>query len=289
MNHWKQKLIHLDHCHGVGWQTMFKILKDDPELEQLYDRPITYWQQIFSHSPLATKPFLLDLQNTSLKTIIYPNIHVLSFLDDFYPKRLTEIYRAPWLLYCVGDLSLLQERNILAIIGTRKPTDHGVAATKFLIPDLVDKGVIIVSGLAKGIDSIAEKCALMHNGKVISVIAGGFEHIYPRENLGLAKQIMKQGLLLSEYPPTTAPQKWQFPMRNRIISGISRGVLVVEGKKRSGTLITVQQGLDQGKDIFAVPGNIFAKEAEGPLSLIKDGAKLVTHSDDILYEWDIKN
>ena len=283
MDVWKQRLIHLDHCRGVGWQAMFRILQDDPELIRIYHRSVSYWQALLKQTTITN--FLSDLYNGTLQEVNYPGVDVISFLDTAYPKRLSEIYQSPWLLYCVGDLALLQEEYILAVIGTRKPTDYGVKVTKALVPDLVKEGIVIASGLAKGIDGVAQNSSLVHNGKVIGVIAGGCQHIYPKENIGLARDIAKHGLLLSEYPPIRRPEKWQFPMRNRLISGISRGILVVEGKRRSGTMITIQQGLEQGKDIFAVPGSVFTPEAEGPLSLVKDGAKLVTNRDDILNEW----
>ncbi len=289
MTNWQQRLVHLDHCRGASWQTISTILQDDPELELLYQREMRYWQSILHQSTTTIYDFLTDLGNDDLKSS-YSNYQengtcMLTMKDHLYPTRLKEIHRPPWVLYCKGNLSLLEGGNILAVIGTRTPTPYGIAATKQIIPDISRNGVPIISGLAKGIDSIAQESALASNGEVIAVIGGGFEHIYPKENTKLAIDIGAKGLLLSEYPPITEPKKWHFPMRNRIISGLSRGIFVIEGKKRSGTFITVHQGLDQGKDIFALPGNIFSSCSEGPNSLIDEGAKLVRNSMDILQEW----
>ncbi len=289
MGNWQQKLVHLDHCRGASWHTIATILQDDPELDWLYQRKINYWQSILHHAATTIHDFITDLEDATLKTS-YSNyqengIIVITARDRYYPARLTEIYQPPWVLYCMGNVELLDDTNMLAVIGTRTPSSYGIAATKQIVPEISQKHVPIVSGLARGIDSIAQKCALEKEGKVVAVIAGGFQHIYPKENTNLAQEIATKGLLLSEYPPIMEPKKWHFPMRNRIISGLSRGIFVVEGKKRSGTFITVMQGLDQGKDIFALPGNIFSSCSEGPNALIDDGAKLVRNSMDILQEW----
>ncbi len=289
MNDWKQRLIHLDHCRGVGWQTIFTILKSDPTLELIYQRPIQYWQQVLHSPSKSLETFLNDLNNSSLRTATQTysnqNIHMITFLDSEYPIRLKEIHQPPWILYCKGDCSLLKIDNILAVIGTRLPSSYGISVIKGMIPELISHNICIVSGLAKGIDSIAQRQAVSSNGKVIAVIGGGLNYLYPQENVDLAIEIMEKGLVLSEYPPIVKPEKWHFPMRNRIISALSRGILVVEGKKRSGTFITVLQGLEQGKDVFAIPGSIQALTSEGPNLLIKEGAKMVTTINDIIEEW----
>lgn len=292
MKNWKQRLVHLDHCRGVGWQTKYLILKDDPELKLLYSWPEAYWQKIFTHPSRNLVNFIKDLHNPILQNayeyVVQSNIQVLTILDEEYPESLKEIHQHPWILYCKGDTCLLNKVNILAVIGTRRPTPYGLSVTNLLIPEIIQAGIPIVSGLAKGIDSYAQRQALHSGGKVIGVIGSGFHKIYPQVNQSLAEEIMKNGLLISEYPPNMPPQKHHFPARNRIISGLSKSILVIEGKKRSGTFITVQQGLDQGKDIFAVPGSLFSPESEGPNALIRLGARVVQSAQDIFDEWGIK-
>ncbi|MDF2556742.1 MAG: dprA [Bacillales bacterium] len=292
MQTWKQRLVHLDHCRGAGWQVLYQILKDDPELKLLYSWPETYWQRIFNHPSQNLASFLNDLLNPFLHNtyeyVLQSNIKVLTILDEEYPESLKEIHQPPWILYCKGDTRLLNEETILAVIGTRKPTTYGIQVTNHLIPEIIQAGIPIVSGLAKGIDSHAQWQALHAGGKVIGVIGSGFHKMYPQENQHLADEISQKGLLITEYPPNMPPQKHHFPARNRIISGLSKSILVIEGKKRSGTFITVEQGLNHGKDIFAVPGSLFSPESEGPNELIRQGARVIQHAKDILEEWGIK-
>jgi DNA processing protein len=292
MQKWKQRLVHLDHCRGAGWQLKYQILMDDPELKYLYSWSESHWQKYMSHPSQNLVNFMSDLHNPTLQnvyeSILQSNIQVLTFLDDSYPEKLKEIHQPPWLLYFIGDICLLNQENILAVIGTRQPTSYGIQVTNQLIPKLTKVGISIISGLAKGIDSLAQQRALDNGGKVIGVIGGGLRKIYPMENQQLANVIAQKGLMLSEYPPDMPPQKYHFPARNRIISGLSKSILVIEGKKRSGTFITVQQGLDHGKDIFAVPGSIFSPESIGPNVLIRQGARIIQEAQDIFDEWGIK-
>lgn len=289
MDEWTKKLIHLDHCRGLGWMGLYRILKQDPSLDQIYSRTAHFWKESLRLPPSKLSLFIKDLHNKNLKKIfsLYEKnqIQCLTFLDSNYPPALTFIYQQPWILYCKGDIHLLKDPRILAVIGTRTPTDYGIKMVKYLIPDLVKENVSIVSGLAKGIDSFSQRLALQNGGNVIAVIGGGLFHIYPKENLQLAQQIMKKGVVLSEYPPVMKPEPWHFPMRNRIISGLARAILVVEGKQKSGTFITIQYGLDQGKDIYAVPGSVFSEQSAGPNTLIREGAKLIHNANDILQEW----
>ena len=289
MDEWKKRLVHLDHCRGISWKAKYRILKQDPNLLNLYEHSYGYWKETLELPSSKTSLFLKDLTNKELQTmpIIYEKNHIdcITFLDDLYPTQLSVIYQQPWILYCKGDPHLLHNTRILAIIGSRTPTEYGKKMVDYLIPDLVKADVCILSGLAKGIDSHAQLKAAKSGGRVIAVIGGGLFNIYPKENVALADLIMKKGLVLSEYPPIMKPEPWHFPMRNRIISGLSRAILVVEGKQRSGTFITIQHGLDQGKDIYAVPGSVFSELSAGPHALIKEGAKLINHANDILYEW----
>ena len=290
MDVWKNRLVHLDHCRGMSWKGLYQLLKDDPELLKIYERPLLYWKKLLHLESPNLQLFIKDLHNIKLSQMpsVYEQdeIHCLSFLDKEYPITLTNIYQQPWVLYAKGNVSLLTHKRILAIIGTRAPTEYGNEVLKRLVPDFVQADISVVSGLAKGIDSLAHKITLANGGDCLAVIGGGLHHIYPRENINLAHLIMQKGLIISEYPPVVRPKPWHFPMRNRLISGLSKAILVVESKQKSGTFITVERGLEQGKDIFAVPGSIFSEPSSGTNAWIREGAKLVTCAEDILSEWE---
>lgn len=173
----------------------------------------------------------------------------------------------------------------IGVVGSRKPTPYGRACCAALVKQLVQAGAVIVSGLAYGIDGEAHQTALQAGGKTVGVMGCGIDHVYPEGHRSLYRKMEAAGLLLSEHPPGTPPVPGLFPERNRIISGLSSGVLVIEAAERSGSLITVDCALEQGRDVFAVPGPIFSPVSVGPHNLIKQGAKLVTTSADILEEW----
>ncbi|PQD95878.1 DNA-protecting protein DprA [Pradoshia eiseniae] len=290
MDEWKDRLVHLDHCRGMTWKGMYRILKDDPELLKVYSRPADYWKKLLSLESPTLQFFLKDLHDPKLQQMIsiyeQDAIRCISFLDKEYPITLTNIYQQPWNLYAKGNVKLLTHQRILAIIGTRAPTHYGQEVLKRMVPEFVAAEMSIVSGLAKGIDAMAHRITLQSDGDCIAVIGGGLYHIYPQENTPLSHMILRKGLILSEYPPIFKPKPWHFPMRNRIISGLSRAILVVESKQKSGTFITVERGLEQGKDIFAIPGNIFSASSSGTNAWIKEGAKLVTDAYDIISEWE---
>lgn len=212
-------------------------------------------------------------------------IKEISIFDDEYPKSLKNIYDPPMKLYVVGDYSILKEFKI-AIIGCRKCSKYGEMCAKYFSSNLASNNVIIVSGLARGIDSFSHNSCINAGGKTIAVVGSGLDVIYPTENKWLYDKIIKTGgAIISEYPLGTKPLKYHFPARNRIISALSDGVLVVEANEKSGTLITVDFALEQGKNIFVVPGNINSLNSKGTNSLIKEGAKLVQNVADILEEY----
>jgi DNA processing protein len=202
--------------------------------------------------------------------------------DQHYPENLRYIYSPPQVLYVKGSRAVLGRESV-AVVGTRKPSHYGKQVAEGLARELADRGVTVVSGLARGIDSSAHKGALS-TGHTIAVLGCGLDVVYPRENGRLFAEVAEKGAVISEYPLGTQPQTWNFPARNRIISGLSLGVVVVEAEEKSGTQITVDWALDQGREVFAVPGNIFFPTSKGPHKLIKQGAKLVTCTDDILEE-----
>lgn len=206
----------------------------------------------------------------------------LSFKSKYYPVKLNNIISPPKELFCLGNLELFNCKSI-AIIGSRNYSGYGKRATKEFSYNIAKEDVCIVSGMARGIDSFAHEAALNAKGKTIAVLGSGLDVIYPRENKILYENIIKNnGLIISEYPLGTKPSKQNFPARNRIISGLSDGVLVIEARKNSGTNITVDFALDQGKDVFVIPGNIYSKTSDGTNFLIKEGAIPVTDYKEII-------
>ena len=237
----------------------------------------------------ARKEIDLDLE---MKKIEEEGISLVTIKDKNYPKMLKEIYNPPFLLYVRGELKN-EDEYAFAVVGARRCSDYGRQVTKDLVSGLAQNKITVVSGLAAGIDGIAHQTTLSVEGaRTIAVLGSGIDEasIYPAENRVLAKQIIDgRGALISEYGIGTPPLKQNFPSRNRIISGLSLGVLVVEATETSGSLITGQLALEQGRDVFAVPGSIYNKNAAGPNALIKKGAKLVEKIDDILEELHLRN
>ncbi len=227
--------------------------------------------------------------NRHLKSYQDNNIELITFNNPNYPYRLKEISTPPLCLYCKGDIGLLNSL-CFAIVGTRKPTDYGIVVTKQYTKELANNNVSIVSGLATGIDAVAHKTALDNNGKTIAVLAGGLNNIYPLTNIKLAKTIEEKGLIISEYPPNTKPLSYYFPVRNRIIAGLSRGVLVTEMGEKSGSMHTINYAIEFNRDIFVVPGKINSPMSKGSNELIKNLQGCITTSpDDILDTYQLKN
>ncbi len=236
---------------------------------------------------------IMESKNLELiqKHLDYMNnngIDIINIEDKEYPNSLKEIYDPPISLYIKGNKSILSQKN-LSIVGCRECTDYGKSAAKYFAYHLSKNCINIVSGLAKGIDSYAHLgciCAQKESKKAcktIAVVGNGLDMVYPKENFYLANEIIKYGgAIISEYPCGVKPDKLNFPARNRIISGISEGVLVIEAKEKSGTLITVDFALEQGRDVFVVPGNITSINSVGTNDLIKQGAMMVTSFQDIV-------
>jgi len=225
----------------------------------------------------------LDL-DAELARIETAGIQLLTWQMPEYPSYLKETPTPPPLLYMSGELRDV-DRFSVAVVGTRRLTSYGRQVTKDLVTGLVHNGVTVVSGLARGIDAVAHKTAVDLDGRTIAVLGSGLDCIYPSENRMLAKQITDgKGAMISEYGLGVRPEAKNFPPRNRIISGLSLGVIVVEAGERSGALITTNFALEQDRDVFAVPGNINSPVSMGPNKLIQQGAKLVTKVDDVLEE-----
>jgi len=226
-------------------------------------------------SEKAVKRELSLLEKTGGKVVISR--------DDDYPKRLKDIYDPPALLYLRGELKK-EDALAVAIVGSRKTSAYGREITERIGEDLARHGVTVVSGMARGIDSVAHKGALQGGGRTIAVLGCGVDVIYPSENRNLFRQIIERGAVLSEFPMGSPPEAGHFPRRNRIISGLCMGVVIVQASAESGSLITAGYALEQGRDVFAVPGNVGAEGSRGTNQLIKEGAKLVESSEDILEE-----
>jgi DNA processing protein len=208
---------------------------------------------------------------------------VVPLNDSRYPVRLKSIFDPPPLLFARGRVELTGEL-MLGMVGTRRPTAYGTAVAARLAKDLAGAGLAIVSGMARGIDTAAHRAVLEAGGATVAVFGCGVDEVYPSENRKLAQQIARDGLILSEFPMATPPYPQNFPIRNRIIAGMSVGVLVVEGGEYSGSAITAKLAAEQNREVFAVPGNITSKMSWGPNLLIKQGAKLVQEWNDVVVE-----
>lgn len=216
------------------------------------------------------------------------NIEIIPLSSEDYPYLLKQIPDPPAILYLLGEKVWLN-RNFISLVGTRKPTSYGINVTKKIVSRLVENGIGIVSGFAYGIDTVAHMEAIKGGGYTIGVLGTGVDVIYPRVNRSLKKEILesKRGCFISEFPIGDTPEPWHFPRRNRIISGLTQITVVVEASLKSGAMITAGYALEQGRDVFAVPGNVDSENSQGTNQLIKEGAKLVTSGEDILEEFNI--
>ena len=224
----------------------------------------------------------LDL-DVELEKLEKYSVKAVSLDDPAYPPRLKEIYDYPPLLYVRGDI-LPEDECAVAVVGTRRPTIYGKQAAEDMATNLAHSKITVVSGLAAGVDSVAHRAALQAGRRTIAVAACGLDLVYPGSHVALARQIMEQGALVSEFGLGTKPKAEHFPQRNRIISGMSLGVLVIEADERSGALITARKAVEHNRDVFAIPGSIYSPMSLGANRLIQDGAKLVLTAADILEE-----
>lgn len=226
-----------------------------------------------------------DILNQDIKNIMElcskKNINILPIPHEEYPEMLKYIADPPLVLYVYGSIP---KANAVAIVGSRKASGYGVETAFKIASELALSDIVIVSGMARGIDTAAHSGALDAGGKTVAVLGCGVDIVYPPENRNLMERIIKSGAVISEYPPGISPTTFNFPARNRIISGMSLGTLVVEAGLKSGSLITANFALEQGRDVFSIPGNICNYNSMGTNRLIKDGAKIVLDSDDILNE-----
>lgn len=211
------------------------------------------------------------------------DIQILTILDDGYPEGWLNSYLPPIVVFYAGNIRLL-EQPCLSVVGSRSPTAYGKAVLDEMIPPLVAEGVTLVSGLAKGIDQMVHSCAIGTGGATIGIIGTGLDITYPRENASLQRKMMAEQLVISEYPLSAKPERFHFPMRNRLIANLSLATLVIEATEKSGSLITANLALQENRDVFAVPGNITSRLSVGTNQLIKAGAACVLNAKDVLEE-----
>lgn len=282
----KRYWVWLSLIRNLGARRKIKLLESYKNPEKIYNLKIKELLKIDGIGEETVKN-IMDSKNKQLldyhiKYMKENNIDVIHIYEEDYPQQLKEIYDPPVTLYIKGNKKILNNKNI-GIVGCRDCTDYGKKSAEYFAYNLSKKYINIVSGLAKGVDSYAHIGCLStykenkNCGKTIAVVGNGLDMVYPKENLELAKEILNNGgAIISEYPCGTKPNKMNFPARNRIISGICSGIIVVEAKEKSGTLITVDFALEQGRDVFVVPGNINSINSVGTNELIKQGAKMVT-------------
>jgi len=262
------------------------------ELLEKYNNPKTIWNKTREEllEDGIKEKHINEITNSNyrknldkyLKYMNQNNIEIITIKDKYYPDKLKVIYDPPVVLYVKGNKKILNEISV-AIVGCRSCTTYGQNISKKLAYNLSLNNINVISGLARGIDSFAHKGSLVAKGKTIAVVGCGLDRVYPEENTGLFNEIIKNnGVIVSEYIVGTKPIAKNFPRRNRIISSLSNGVIVVEAREKSGTLITVDFALEQGKNIYAIPGNIDNPNAYGTNNLIKQGAKVLTSIQDIL-------
>lgn len=283
-------LLMLSYVEGIGSKKMERIIKNVSSIEELKDN----YEIIFQNEGINEKiknNFLKVMNKFCLKETINKynekGIDILIKGDPRYPKLLNEIYDPPQILFCKGNLNLLENEDNISIVGARKATWYGKNVAKELAQFLSEHGYTVTSGMALGIDAQAHLGAIEGKGSTIGVLGCGVDITYPKQNLNIYQLMEKKGLLVSAYPLGTPPLAGNFPARNRIISGLSKGVVVVEAQEKSGALITSDFAMEQGRDIFAVPGNINSIMSKGTNSLIKDGAIMVSKYQDVINEYNL--
>jgi len=272
---------------GLGALRIRKLIEHFGSAERVFHASLTELEatgmRAVSAQSLATGKSL-ELASDELAKAATQQARIVSLSDPEYPVRLKEIYDPPVILFVRGSVEVLSQPGI-AMVGTRHPTPYGTGMAERLGIDLAAHGLVIISGMARGVDTASHRGAIAAKGKTVAVLGTGIDVMYPKENARLAEQILAMGgAVVSEFPIGTAPTPQNFPIRNRIISGMSLGVLVVEAGEYSGTRITSRCALEQNRDVYAVPGNVTNKNSWGPNTLIKQGAKLVATWEDVWEE-----
>lgn len=289
MNRWSSRevLFGLHEITGVGWRAIHAVQQviGWEQLHHWVDRKSDEWQELgfkpSAASRLATG-LTSDYINNKLELTYKSGTNWITMLDESYPDLLKETIEPPWVLYGKGEWRLLKQHAV-AMVGTRHATVYGKKVAYRLSADLAARGLVVVSGLARGIDAAAHEGA-MSTGSTIAVLGGSLQSIYPPEHTTLARRIAETGLIISEYSLDTAPRAGLFPRRNRIIAGLSLATVVVEAALRSGALITADHALDMSREVLAVPGPITSPKSEGPLKLLREGSKPAASAQDVIEE-----
>lgn len=260
------------------------VIKEDCEKK---DRYLCEWVKREENVHLLRKynAFIKLDHNVIIKELQKLKVSYMTYMDTEYPVLLKEIYQFPLLLFYKGNIKLINNRFHLAVVGARDSTSYTLQALDFLLSHDRSKCLTIVSGLARGADSMAHQIALKYNIPTIAVLAFGHKTHYPKSTLTLRNKIEEKGLVISEYPPHTPIAKYRFPERNRIISGLSKGVLITEAKEQSGSHITIDFALEQNRNVYVLPGSMFNPMTKGNLLRIQEGAKVVLNANDILEDY----
>ena len=281
--------VWLQTLHGVSDPLKLALLEHFSSPEEVYFADEEAYLRVEGITKQNVLPLLgksMAVAEKVLSDCARAKIFIITMDDALYPDRLRNIYDPPILLYGKGKMPLFDEEVALAMVGTRRCTPYGVRVAEEMGYGLARQGAVVVSGLARGVDAAALRGAIRGGGFPVAVLGGGADVIYPAENRSLYEDIAATGVLLTEYPPHTEPEGWHFPIRNRILSGLCLGTVVVEApRERSGALITAHAAAEQGKDVFAVPGPIDAPMSQGCLQLIREGATLVGSAWDVLEEY----
>lgn len=284
----RKRLIHLHHLTHITRPLLRKMLEFDSSLQSIYSLTPKELGNYFSIRYEQASLLYREIHDRSLIDLFRKNLkdtEIVTIFDKTYPSLLRYIYDPPLVLYCQGNQKLLQLEPSISVIGTRKASQEAPQKLHFILAPLIHKDWSIVSGLAYGIDYYAHEMTLKYDGKTIAVLGSGFNHLYPTKHEAIFRQIAQKGLVVTEYPPHVQAKKHHFPERNRIISGLTKATLVIEATEKSGTNITVEHALEQGKEVYAVPGSILNANTIGCHRLIQDGAKLVMNANDILEDY----
>ena len=282
-----EQLINLNAVPGVG-QTRLRALiayfRSTDKIFQSSVKELTSVNGVDYKTAKSIKSYSnFNFGKVQLKKAATIGAKIIHFWDEEYPENLKRIYDPPACLYIKGKLEK-QDKFAIGIVGTRLPTSYGKIVVEKISLELVKNGLTIVSGMARGIDTLSHWAALHGNGRTIAVLGSGLDKIYPPENKNLVEQIFSAGAVISEFPLGTAPDAPNFPRRNRIIAGLSLGLIVIEAGIKSGALLTANYALEQNREVFAVPGNINSPRSAGTNQLIKDGARPITGANDVLIE-----
>lgn len=277
-------LIWLNLIFNNNYTTIINILNSMDCFENVIYLPISKWKDYELSNEILEKISLEKYKDTAKNILEFctkNNIKIVNFFENSYPINLTNIQTPPTLLYYKGEL-LPQDECSISVVGSRNCTQYGILATEKIVSTLAKNNITIISGMAKGIDTSAHLSALNENCRTIAILGCGVDVIYPKCNEGLYKKIINNGAVISEFLPTTKPYSWNFPTRNRLVSGMSLGTLIIEANIKSGTMTTANWASEQGKNVYAVPGNIFSEQSKGTNKLISEGAKIVNSATDIL-------